>query len=319
MKKLMRVTVLMVFFCALCLSGVAQAKFPDKRVTFICVYEVGGGTDAVFRVVAKHAEKELGVPVVVKNITGGAGQVGWTEFKRVKPDGYTLSHENMPQFVILPLAREAGFHFSEFEPLNSFGIDNVLLYVRNESPWKTFDDFLKYAKEHPGVVTVGIGHYLEHMDLTAILLEEKADVKLQRVALGGGGPMKVALLGGHVSINCGNISGAYRLLDKIRPLAVAAEERHPLFPEVPTLKEKGYDIIQGVERGFIALKGTPPERVTFWRQFFVDLFKKEALIEDLKKAGLPVNFKDHDWVLKNWQEREKEYRTILMKRGMISK
>jgi len=322
-EKKMRKTIITIFLVLAVLivvsTNTALAKFPDKRVTFICVYAVGGGTDAVFRIIAKHVEKELGVSVVVKNVTGGAGQVGWIGFKKAKPDGYTLSHENLPQFVLLPLTRDAGFHYTEFEPLNSFATDNVAIIVRNDSQWQTLDDFINYAKKNPKVVTIGLGDYLQHHDLTAMLLEDEAKIKIQRVALGGGGPQKVALLGGHVDLIAVNISGAFRIREKIRVLAVASEKRHPLFPDAPTLKEKGYNIVQGVERGFIAPKGTPPDRLEFWRNFFKKLFASEALIKDLEKAGLPVVFKDHKSVTNDWKNSEIQYRDLLKQRDLLRK
>lgn len=116
-----------------------------------------------------------------------------------------------------------------------------------------------------------------------------------------------------MDVGSDNISGAYRLRDELRVLAVASDDRSPFAPGVPAFKEQGCSVVMGVERGLMAPKGTPPDRLKFWRDFFGKLLKKDALIKDLEKAGLKTEFKDYKWILQMWKDTEEKYRQVLSK------
>lgn len=311
--------VCLIFFLCMGIGANAQAKFPDKRITWNVTFKAGGGTDGCFRVIAKHAEKALGQTIVIKNITGGGGSVGWAEFKKAKPDGYTLSNINLPHHTIHPLTRDAGYHWTDFEQICIFVTDEVAWYIANDSPFKTWEDLYKSIKENPGKVIFGISNYFTQLDLIVLMFEDLAGVKVQRVPLGGGAGVKTGVLGRHVQVGSSSTSGTYRIRDEVRVLLTAGEKRSYQFPDVPTFKEKGFDIVIGATRGFIAPKGIPQDRLKFWREFFKKLFKDEALLEDLKKAGYPIEHRNHYQLLKQIATDEYKFREILRKRELLRK
>ncbi|MBN1224393.1 MAG: tripartite tricarboxylate transporter substrate binding protein, partial [Candidatus Aminicenantes bacterium] len=317
MKSIFRIMfigfLLTIFTCCFIGWANAQEKFPNRRVTLIISYGVGGGTDVVFRIVAKHAEKEIGQSIVVKNIAGGGGEVGWIEAKNAAPDGYTLCNENIPHFLMIPIGRKAGYHYSDFEPLASMGWDPTVFVVHKDAKWKTLAEMTSYAKDNPGKLTVGVSNFMTQLSLLPLLYSVETGVTVKRVALGGGAGVETGLLGRHVDVGSNNMSGSYRLGSNLRVLAVAAENRSPYLPDVPTFKEQGCNVVMGVERGFVVPKGTPPERVKFWRDLFAKLFKKEELLKDLDKAGLKAEFKDYKWVREMWKDTENKYKDVISK------
>jgi tripartite-type tricarboxylate transporter receptor subunit TctC len=252
-----------------------EAKFPEKPISYIIAFNPGGESDITARLQESHLQKLLGVPVAVSHKTGGGGAVAWSEFQRTaKPDGYTIIGHNIPHIIAQPIQRkDAGYTTDGWEHIMWFHFTPNALLVRNESPFKTLDDFIQYAKNNPGAVTVsGSGSYsANHLDM--LRLEKAAGIKLTYVPHTGTGPVVPALLGGHqmAAMNYSMLGVQYS--DKLRVLAVASEERMDTLPDAPTFKELGYDIVGGAFRGVAAPKGTPPEIIKILADAFVETNK----------------------------------------------
>ncbi|MBN2033811.1 MAG: tripartite tricarboxylate transporter substrate binding protein [Deltaproteobacteria bacterium] len=273
--RILTVSCCLAVWAVLTMPLAVEAKFPEKPISYIIAFNPGGESDITARLQESHLQKILGVPVAVSHKTGGGGAVAWSEFQRTaKPDGYTIIGNNIPHIIAQPIQRkDAGYRTDGFEQIMWFHFTPNALLVRNESPFKTLDDFIKYAKENPGAVTVsGSGSYsANHLDM--LRLEKAAGIKLTYVPHTGTGPVVPALLGGHqmAAMNYSMLGVQYR--DKIRVLALAADERMDTLPGAPTFKELGYDIVGGAYRGVAAPKGTPPEIIKILADAFVETNK----------------------------------------------
>jgi len=256
----------------LLLSVPIQAvDFPTKEVQIIIPYAAGGATDLIFRALAATTAKYLGKAVIVVNRPGGGGTVGATEAAQAKPDGYTLLSAITP-LTILPHQVKTTFTYKSFEPIINVVKDPGMFLVRSDSPWKSLKEFLDYAKKNPDMITVGNSGAGGGVHLIALAFEKTAGVKFNHIPFAGGGPSVTALLGGHINaVSVSPPEGIEHVkAGKLRIIALFAEKRFDLFPDVPTVKEQGIDFVMGQWRGLAAPKGTPPDVI----KKLHDAFKK---------------------------------------------
>ena len=289
------------FMCLVLVAGVlgacesaqgeeAAAAFPEKPITLICPWGAGGGTDAVGRALADVAKDGFGQPIVVENKTGGVGVVGMTASMNAKPDGYTVGLIAI-EVVSLPkmgLAPDT-FTYENYRPLALLNADPCAITVAADAPWNTLQEFLDYAKENPGAVTVGNAGSGSIWHLGAIGLEEAAGVEFKHIPYSGGAnPVVVDLLGGHidaVAVSPAEV-GTHVEAGKLKILGIASEERLEKFPEVPTYKEQGVDLVLGTWRGLAVPKDTPDDVFEVLEEKFVAAAQDQKFIDFLANAGL---------------------------------
>jgi tripartite-type tricarboxylate transporter receptor subunit TctC len=259
MKRFVKCTLLTVMAIALFTPGIAFAEFPAKPITYTIPFNPGGESDVTARLQEPELEKDLGVAVNVTHKPGGGGAVAWSAFQRsAKPDGYNIVGCNIPHIIGQPMIRkDAGYKTDGFKVIMWFHFTPNVLVVSKESPFKTLDDFVKFAKKKPFVATVGGSGTYSANHLETLRLMKATGIDLTYVPYTGTGPVLPALMGGHIKAAMSYSMVGVNYKDKLRTLAVAAEERVPALPDVPTFKELGYDIVGGAFRGVAAPLGTP--------------------------------------------------------------
>jgi tripartite-type tricarboxylate transporter receptor subunit TctC len=259
MKRFVKCTLGAVMAIAVLVPGIAIAEFPEKPITYTIPFNPGGESDVTARLQEPELEKDLGVTVNVTHKPGGGGAVAWSEFQRTaKPDGYSIVGCNIPHIIGQPMIRkDAGYKTDGFKIIMWFHFTPNALVVSKDSDFKTLDDFIKFAKKKPFVGTVGGSGTYSANHLETLRLMKAAGIDLTYVPYTGTGPVIPAVMGGHIkaAMSYSMVSVSYK--DKFRTLAVAAEERVPALPDVPTFKELGYDIVGGAFRGVAAPLGTP--------------------------------------------------------------
>jgi tripartite-type tricarboxylate transporter receptor subunit TctC len=197
---------------------------------------------------------------VVINKPGASGIIGAQYVASAKPDGYTLLVAGGSETVSTPHFRTIPFSpVDDFEPIIRFMIERLNFYVKADSPWKTFQDFVADAKKNPdkySYATAGVGG-LHHA--TMMVAEKRAGIKLNHVPYKGGAETLAALAGGHVQVAMASPNEAFALVEggRVRPLATASITRSPTEPNTPTLRELGYDVYLENQKGFVFPKGTP--------------------------------------------------------------
>jgi len=235
------------------------AWVPDRSLTMVVAFAAGGGTDLAARTIARFMEKDLGVSVVVLNRPGAGGEIGFTELARARPDGYTIGFINTPHIVTLPIERRTRFQLADFTLIANIVDDPGGLWVMADSPYRSLADLLAAARQRPGSIgygTTGIGSD-DHLAMLA--LERASGTSFLHVPFGGSAQVKQNLLSRAIPVAVMNVAeGVVDMRNGIiRPLAQMGETRWAPLAEVPTLKELGFDVIEGSMRGMAAPAGMP--------------------------------------------------------------
>ncbi len=291
MKKLLSLCAAALF----AFSSAASADFPEKDITLIVPWSAGGGTDTIARALAKSGKKHLGVNVNVVNKTGGGGVVGMSAAKTARPDGYSVGMITfgLSTYKLMGLS---DMTYRDFELLQLLNQSSAALSVAADSQFKTLDDLMKYAKENPGIVTLGHTGAGGAWHLSAASLGVLQEAKFNYIPFDGGAPTRTALLGGHVTVAATGIDEVKQLSEagQVNILAVNALERHPAFPDTPTLEEAGYKLDAPVLdwRGLALPKGVPEDRVKFLEAGFKKMFDDPEFVEFTKGVGLMLVYKD---------------------------
>lgn len=242
----------------------AEINYPTKPIKIVVGWAPGGQADTLTRTLSDLLEKHLGNTIVVENKPGGASGVATAFIAKVKPDGYTLGAISDSPLVRIPHMRKVTYSPTEdIVPVIRTNVSIAGLVVKADSPFKTFQDFVEYAKKNPGKLTYshpGSGSS-PHLGMGA--LEVKYGIKCSSVPYKGDSEMVTALLGGHVMAGAGTTGGfgPYVKSGDLRLLAIFSKQRIKFYPQVPTLMELGYKVTAESNFLIIAPRGTPAEIV----------------------------------------------------------
>ena len=221
-------------------SGGGSVNFPaGKQISLIVPYSAGGASDTTARIYATELEKALNGTVVVSNVTGASGAIGLEQVRNSNADGYTIKF--IGRAMTIPAA----------------------VTVRADAPWNTLQEFIDYAKEHPGEVQVGNSGTGSIWHVAAASIEDKCGVQFTHVPFDGAAPAVAALLGNNIQAVTVSPSEVKTNVDSgdFKVLAILGEGRSSVVPDVETAQEMGIDItIQGWG-GFAVPKDTPQEIV----------------------------------------------------------
>jgi tripartite-type tricarboxylate transporter receptor subunit TctC len=246
----------------------AQAAFPSHAVTILVAFPPGGANDTVTRPIASALEPILKQPVVVETKAGAGGQVGAQVAATAKPDGYTLlSHNNgISGYAEVDklFGRQPKTTRADFIPLARLIADPVLLLVNDQQPYKTVKDFIDDATKRPEAIIYSSGGLYGATHLPVAIFEKATGIpKMRHLPTNGGGPALTALLGNNAQASTQAMSAASQHIKsgKLRALASFGATRSKLLPDVPTLKELGYNAEYYLWVGLFAPKGTPADVV----------------------------------------------------------
>lgn len=308
---------------ALCTSAMlfgaaAQAAdYPSKPIELVVPFSAGGGTDLVSRAFADTAKKYLSQPLGVVNKTGGGGAIGLTDIAMARPDGYKIG-TGTSEINMLPHMGLVAFKLSDFTPIARLNAEPSAISVNAESPWKTYEEFMAYAKANPGKIRVGNSGTGAIWHLAAEAFADKAGIKFSHVPYEGANPAVTALLGNHieaVTVSPAEVINHVRA-GKIRILAVMADQRSPAFEQVPTVKEKGIDLTIMTWRGIMVPKKTPQNVVDVLRAAAKKTTDDPAFKEVLTKMNLTSAYLDAP-EFKTFVEKDNEfYKALMTKLGM---
>ena len=253
---------------ALAHPALAQDSYPSHTVTIINAFPPGGANDLVTRPIASGLEAIFKQPVIVETKAGAGGQVGAQAAASAKPDGYTiLSHNNgISGYAEVDklFGRQPKTTRADFIPLARLMADPVLVLVNDQQPYKTVKDLIDDAKSRPEAIICSSGGLYGATHLPMAIFETATGIpKLRHLPTNGGGPAITALLGNNAQMTTQAVSLAVPHIKsgKLRALASFGATRVKALPDVPTLKELGYDVEYYLWVGLFALKGTPDAAV----------------------------------------------------------
>lgn len=242
-------------------AGTASAEdFPKGSVDYIIPFGPGGESDITARFQQPFFEKLFGEQMVVNYQPGGGGAVGWSQLNNMAGDGSVIMGINLPHIIIKPEQGDVGFKTDDLAAVYMFHYTPDAIVVKADSPYMTLQDLIDDAKANPKqVIFSGSGKGTAN-HLAQVQFDDMADIESTYVSFKGTGASVTALLGEQVKAAWGYTTVGAAQGDKVRLLAVAMEERHPAFPDVPTFRELGFDMVSGAYRG-IAVPNSASEEV----------------------------------------------------------
>lgn len=287
--------------------GVSGQSYPDKPVNLIIPYPPGGSTDLTARPLAMAAKKALGQPVVGENKPGGGGTVGVALLASKPADGYTIGVSTGSVLQAYHMGKLNFNPLQDLTPIVRWGDYLYGILVRTDSPWKTIQDLIRHAKANPGKLSYGTPGTGSSGHLGIEELSIAAGIQLTHVPYKGGAEINTALLGGHIDV-LSNSSGWTPMVDagKFRLLAVYSEKRTPRYPNAPTLREAGYDVVVSNHMGMVGPKGLPKPMVDRLHEAFKKAMDDPDFIDAQKKFEITRCYsspQDYDRYLRVESER----------------
>ncbi len=314
-------------FAALVLSfagfAAAQAPYPAKPITMIVPFPPGGLADIVARPVAEAMSRDLGQPVVIENKGGAGGGIGMGLAAKSPPDGYTVllalsSYSVIPEADAL-LGRAPMYSFASLRPIARITADPTVLAVRAEAPWKTAKDFVEDAKKRPGAINYGSSGNYGTMHVPMEILAQNAGIKMTHVPFTGAAPAIVALLGGQIdAVSTGPATVVQHVkAGKVRVLAHWGNGKLDALPDVPALKDAGYDAEYAQWSGLFVPAGTPEPVAQRLRAAARAAANDPKVKEVILNAGSPILYQDTPDFEKYVQADVKRMADVVKKIGKV--
>ncbi len=299
------------------------AKYPDRPIEFVVPYSAGGGSDIIARTIADIVSKNKfsDQPITVINKPGGSGAVGNAYVFAKKGDKYTLMTMNSGH-ALSALVNKAEVTAAMMTPIANLAMDDVLIAVKADSPYKTFADLLKAVKEKPETVTIGGVGMGSEDHLCWGLINKETGSKFKWVAFNSSGDALAAVLGGHVDVGIFNPNefAAQVQANKMRPIAAFSTARlKGIFKDVPTFAELGYPKIAFQQfRSVLGPPDMPKEAVKFWSDTLKKVTETEQWKKDYcEKFMLTNRFMDADEYAKYHKAEEARLHQIAKDVGLV--
>jgi tripartite-type tricarboxylate transporter receptor subunit TctC len=304
--------------------GLAQDAYPTRAITIINPFPPGGASDVVTRPLAAVMETIVKQPCIIDTKAGAAGAVGAQFAASAKPDGYTLlSHiTSISGFAEVDrlFGRQPKFTNADFIPLARFVADPCVLIVNDQQPYKTLKDFVDDAKKRPNeIIFSSSGLYGALHIPMALFMKTAGGLQLRHLPTNGGGPALTALLGNNSQALVSSVSACLAQVKagKARPLALFGAKRSTALPDVPTLKELGYDVEYYLWVGMFAPKGTPDAIVTKLREVLNQAAHTDQFKTALTNLGQDLDYMDQAEFAKFWDADSKRIETAIREIGRV--
>jgi tripartite-type tricarboxylate transporter receptor subunit TctC len=298
----------------------ADEPYPTRTVTIVNPFPPGGLADLTGRPLAAAMEPVLKQPVVLVNKPGAAGAVGMQSVAVARPDGY-MTLITVPAVSTLPdvdrlFGRTPTFTRDQFVPLARINADPTILVVNADLPWRSVKELLDDVRRRPDeIVFSSSGIYgASHVPME-MLLQAAGGLKMRHLPTTGGGPATTAVLGGHAQLwmSPPGVAAAHIKSGKLRPLAVTGTTRHQYFPDVPTLRELGYDVEYYLWIGIFAPKNVPASAQLALRKAIRHAVEDPSFKNAMDKIQVPIAYQDAD-EFRAWWDTDSERLSAVIKR-----
>ena len=278
---------------ATALAEKGPGGYPGSPISLVVCYSPGAATDFQARIVSMLAgeERYFGEPIVILNKAGAGGMTGWNWMvDRGSKDGLTMTAYNLPHLVAQALVQKPKFTVESFEPIANWGSDPAVLVVSIDSPHKTVDELVAFARANPKKLTMnGAGLYVGH-HIATLQLQKATGIEVTYVPEQGAADALRGLYSKTVLGGFNNLSDSYRAQDRLRILAVADVKRHEFLPDTPTLLELGIAVDNASVnfRGFAFPAGVPKEIIDFAAEIVPAMFNDPMVVSKMKESGSPL-------------------------------
>lgn len=298
---------------ALFCSTARADSYPAKPVELVVGYAAGGGTDVLARAFADAVRTSFQQPFVVINKPGGSGTIALSYVATAPADGYKAIIIGA-DLMAMPYIGIGKATYEDFQPVARFTADPAAVTVSADSPWKSIEEFIAYAKANPGTVSISDAGRGTGAHLAAAFLGERTSATFNHVPYQGNAPALMGLLGGQVmatTIPYGEVK-SYVEAGKLRTLALMGEERLPGVA-IPTLKERGVDLSSIVWRGIAVAKDTPPDVVAKLSAVAEKAMSTASFRDMLVKQNLTISYAPSEELKRDMLAQDQEYKQLLPK------
>ena len=307
-------------------SSFAQAgshsvpKLPCDTAQLIVPWKAGGGTQVLYALVEKTIS-EMDTPYNLKVVTvpGQGGNKGAKQAAKAAPDGCTLFAIHQSAITSF-LNGRIDFHYNGFDTVANVTVTPDIIGASADAPFNTIQEMASYAKANPGKVSAG-ATFGSTSHFIWLLLEKKMGIKLNLVPYDGTSERMNALLSGAITLGAVNVASGKKHLQAgtIKPLAIASDDRDKAIPDVPTLKQAGYDMTFALERGIVAPKGTPREIIDMWAGIIKQAVDNPSLQAAMDAKGTGLRFQGPDDFRAYADKIYSDYEAVAIEIGMYKK
>jgi tripartite-type tricarboxylate transporter receptor subunit TctC len=289
------------------LSMPARAAYPERPVRYYIAFAPGGESDIAARFQQEVWRKKHGQELVVESKPGAGGALAWAQLNGFPGDGYTIMGTNLPHIVLQPLEGNVQYQTEDIANVMFFNYTPDGIVVRNESPYKTYQEFIAGAKAKPGALNLAGSGTNSANHVAHERLNQEAGIKTTYVAFKGTGDLLGSLFGGHVDGAMSYSSLALLQKGKVRLLAVATPQRLSYFPDTPTFRELGMDWVDGTYRGIAVPKSTPEDIRKRVSDAFVEINRDPEFRRKMTEQGIEIVDITYDKMPAFMEERKKAY------------
>lgn len=294
----------------------ARAAYPEKPVHYILAFPPGGESDIGARLQQLVYRKLYGQELVIESKPGAGGGLAWSLLNNYAGDGYTIMGTNLPHIVLQPLEGQVQYKTEDITNVHFYHYTPDAIIVRNESPFKTYQDLLAAAKAKPGVLNFAGSGTNSANHAAHERFNHAAGVKTTYVAFKGTGDLIASLIGGHVDGAMSYSTLALSQKGKCRILAIATDKRLGLFPDTPTFKEVGLDWADGAYRGIGVPKSTPEDLRRRISAMFSEINRDADFRRQMVDGGFELVDVTYDKMPAFMAERTKAYMEVAKLMGL---
>lgn len=315
----MRKLALAAAFAATLIAGPAFAQYPEKTVNLILPFNAGGESDVSARFQQPYFEQITGQQMVIQYMAGAGGAQAWSQLNSMDGDGYTLMGINLPHTVLQPMEKDVGYETDDLVAVNYFHYTPNALFVPKDSEFQNLQQLIDYAKANPGMVTFSGSGSNSANQIGQTQFDDLAGITTTYIPFSGTGPAVTAILGSQVTAGFNYVTSGVNNGDGMRMLAVASEERVKAFPDVPTFKELGFDLVGGAYRGIAVPKSTPEDVRQKLSNIVTKINQNPEFIKKMEDAGFVLTDVPYSKMADFVAQKKKEYRAIGEKLGIANR
>ena len=304
-------------------GALAQPTYPNRPIEFIIPFPPGGPADTAARIIQPQMSAALGVPIVLVNKPGGGGALGGDYVAKSKPDGYTVyATTNSTLTIITAMQPDLTYRPSDFAAVGSYLTDLSVITAKAGGPWKTLDEFVDHAKKNPGKLSYGSAGLGTVSFFTVELFKLAYGLDITHVPFQGTGPVKNAIMGGHVTIASSGLSSLAPLMKSgdLLPLVTTAPKRVAAFPNVPTLAEKGApEASLNIWMALFVPAKTPRDIVDRLSQALDKTMKEPSVLAAVEKSGMIIDLRDPAGTAKLVETEHEAVKKVVTRLGIGKK
>ena len=304
-------------------GALAQPAYPNRPIEFIIPFPPGGPADTAARIIQPQMSAALGVPIVLVNKPGGGGALGGDYVAKSKPDGYTVyATTNSTLTIITAMQPDLTYRPSDFAAVGSYLTDLSVITAKSGGPWKTLEEFVEHSKKNPGKLSYGSAGLGTVSFFTVELFKLAYGLDITHVPFQGTGPVKNAIMGGHVTIASSGLSSLAPLMKSgdLLPLVTTAPKRVAAFPNVPTLAEKGApEASLNIWMALFVPAKTPRDIVDRLSRALDKTMKEPSVLAAVEKSGMIIDVRDPAGTAKLVETEHEAVKKVVTRLGIGKK